>query len=330
MWARFFVGSFDKPPAAAPRTEVSCVVTALPAQITVFERGWLSSNNVLLTGSHEAVLVDSGYCTHGAQTVALVEDALQRRPLDRIVNTHLHSDHCGGNAQLKQRYPALSISVPYTQLADVQAWREDVLTYQATGQQCPPFQAHDGLRPGDMVEMGDLTWLVVGGAGHDPDEVLFFEKTNGILISADALWQHGYGVVFPELDGAGGFADVAATLDVIESLAPKIVIPGHGPVFVDVEEALARARRRLHQQRSDPQSHAWHALKVLLKFKLLEQGRMERSSLLKWALCMPHGRGLSQRYFASEPRTALVTRALESLIRSGAARRSGAWIEDVS
>ena len=41
----------------------------------VFERGWLSSNNVLFTGDAPA-LVDSGYVTHAPQTLALVRHAL--------------------------------------------------------------------------------------------------------------------------------------------------------------------------------------------------------------------------------------------------------------
>lgn len=44
------------------------------AGLTVIERDWLSSNNVLFhrDASEEAVLVDSGYQIHAAQTVALV------------------------------------------------------------------------------------------------------------------------------------------------------------------------------------------------------------------------------------------------------------------
>ncbi|WP_295530944.1 MBL fold metallo-hydrolase [uncultured Pseudacidovorax sp.] len=304
------------------------MAVALPAQVTVFERGWLSSNNVLLTSGRETVLVDTGYCTHAAQTEALVRDALAGRMLDRIINTHLHSDHCGGNAQLQTAYPEVRISIAQSQLDDVRAWNADALTFEATGQQCPRFVAHDAVRPGDVVEMGELAWSVVGGAGHDPHELLLFEPQHRILISADALWQHGYGVVFPELEGEPGFADVAATLDRIEGLAPRVVIPGHGAAFIDVEEALARARHRLVQQRDDPRSHAWHALKVLLKFKLLEQRRIERTSLLEWATAMPYARALGTRHFSQEPLKALMLRAVGSLLKSGAARQLDDWIED--
>jgi glyoxylase-like metal-dependent hydrolase (beta-lactamase superfamily II) len=69
------------------------------AGLQVFERGWLSSNNVLFNdrgSGGESVLIDSGYCTHAAQTVALVKAALAGRSLTRVVNTHLQSVHCGG------------------------------------------------------------------------------------------------------------------------------------------------------------------------------------------------------------------------------------------
>ena len=83
------------------------------AGLAVFERGWLSSNNVLFAADddHGSTLVDSGYCTHADQTVALVRQALGSKPLDRLVNTHLHSDHCGGNHALREAFNC-SIAVP--------------------------------------------------------------------------------------------------------------------------------------------------------------------------------------------------------------------------
>ena len=64
-----------------------------PPGLTVFERGWLSANNVLLRNPDEAWLVDTGYVTHAEQTVALVSQQLGDQPLSHVVNTHLHSDH---------------------------------------------------------------------------------------------------------------------------------------------------------------------------------------------------------------------------------------------
>jgi hypothetical protein len=51
----------------------------LPESMRVFERGWLSSNNVLLVDDACAALVDTGYASHAPQTVALVRQALGTR-----------------------------------------------------------------------------------------------------------------------------------------------------------------------------------------------------------------------------------------------------------
>jgi glyoxylase-like metal-dependent hydrolase (beta-lactamase superfamily II) len=254
----------------------------------VFERGWLSSNNVLFRAAGDNALIDSGYATHADQTLAWVERALDGAPLNRVLNTHLHSDHCGGNAALKARYPALQTLIPPGQAQAVSVWDEDCLTYRPTGQECPRFQ-HDGLlQPGHSVRLGPLTWEVHAAQGHDPHAIVLHQPAHRLLISADALWENGFGVVFPELEGDSAFDEVADTLDLIERLAPTTVIPGHGPVFQDLAKALGRARTRLEQFQSAPDKHRRYAMKVLIKFRLLAWQRMERSAMLQWAKATPY------------------------------------------
>lgn len=187
--------------------------SALPPEITVFERGWLSANNILFMGQHDTALVDTGYCLHAAQTVDLVRDALGGRPLDRVLNTHLHSDHCGGNAALQQAWPGVLTAIPPGQADHVRQWDAYALSYTPTGQECPPFRADTLLVPGSCVLLGDKPWQVHAAPGHDPHSVVLFEPQGRVLISADALWENGFGVVFPELEGDDAFAQVGATLD---------------------------------------------------------------------------------------------------------------------
>ena len=83
-----------------------------PSGFYFFERGWLSSNSVLLQDAEQTVLVDSGYHTHAPLLMDLVHQQLQGRQLDLLLNTHLHSDQCGGNSALQVRYPALQTHIP--------------------------------------------------------------------------------------------------------------------------------------------------------------------------------------------------------------------------
>jgi glyoxylase-like metal-dependent hydrolase (beta-lactamase superfamily II) len=298
----------------------------LPPGVTVFERGWLSANNILIQGAGRAALVDSGYATHANQTVALVRGALGGRPLDLLLNTHLHSDHCGGNAALQAEYPALQTLVPPGLAEHVRNWDPVALTYVPTGQHCPRFTMNGLLKPNSEIVLGDRSWQVHGAPGHDPHSVILLEPQSRVLISADALWANGFGIVFPELEGEEAFAEVGATLDLIDSLRPRIVIPGHGPVFHDVAAALAAARRRLDGFVLDPGRHAAHAAKVLLKFKLLELQRRRIADLQRWAAATPYVEMVHRLWFSEVSLAEWIERLADELVRAGAARREGDWL----
>ena len=256
--------------------------------LQVFERGWLSANNILFTDSESATLVDSGYVTHQAQTLSLVQNALNGRKLDRLVNTHLHSDHCGGNNQLQTHYTQLETLIPPGEAKAVAIWDAEALSYEATGQLCPRFKFEGVLQAGQTLRLASLDWEVHAAPGHDPHSVILFEPTHKILISADALWANGFGVVFPELEGVEAFHEVAQTLDLIESLKPLWVIPGHGAVFENIDAALEIARKKLDGFVQNPQKHARYGAKVLLKYKLLELTEVDQIAFTAWASAVPY------------------------------------------
>jgi glyoxylase-like metal-dependent hydrolase (beta-lactamase superfamily II) len=298
----------------------------LPDGMHVFERGWLSSNNILFEDGQHSLLVDSGYCTHALQTIGLVETSLGERPLDALVNTHLHSDHCGGNAALQSRYPELETFIPPGRASAVEDWDTVALTYLPTGQLCPRFSFTQILQTGTEMRFGSTVWEVHAAPGHDPHSLLFFQPTEGILISADALWENGFGVVFPELEGAEAFKEVGATLDLIERLAPNIVVPGHGRVFSYSSSHLALARQRLNAFINNPGRHAHHAAKVLLKFKLLELQSSRLDDFVKWALATGYLTDIRKKFFGDIRAGDWITGLCEELVKSGAAMRDGLHI----
>ncbi|SFQ28703.1 MBL fold metallo-hydrolase [Variovorax sp. 770b2] len=300
----------------------------LPANVVVFERGWLSSNNILFVGADETALVDTGYATHAEQTLALVESALGARPLDRVLNTHLHSDHCGGNAALQQRYPALRTDIPPGEAALVERWDEGGLSFLATGQICPRFRFDGLLQPGTECRLGGSAWEVHGAPGHDPHSIILFDPASRTLISADALWENGFGVAFPELAGEPSFGEIAATLDRIEELSPLQVVPGHGRVFSDVDGALITARRRLAGLQRDPVKHARHAIKVLMKFKLLEVQHIALEDWSAWLRGTPYLDAIRLRFFADEELNQLTGNILAELIAAGAAEMDSLGIRN--
>lgn len=294
--------------------------------ITVLERGWLSSNSTVIVDPHSAWVVDTGYCTHADQTVELVRHTIGHRKLVGILNTHLHSDHCGGNAALAAEHSAASTWIPPGQATAVAEWDAVALTYQPTGQQCPRFSHDQLLKPGEVIRLGVLDWEIHAAPGHDPHAVVLFQRDHGVLISGDALWENGFGVVFPELEGESAFDLVSETLDLIQELQPEIVIPGHGRPFHEIPAALQRARDRLEQFQSSPRKHAEYAGKVLIKFRLLEQQRTRLSELQHWYRTTPYFELVSRH----QPGLDLsLPRLLEKLAHSNAARIDGEWVINV-
>lgn len=298
----------------------------LPAGVSVVERGWLSANCIFFRGLTSTAVVDTGYCTHSAQTVALLKDQLGERALDFILNTHLHSDHCGGNAALQLAFPDVQTFIPPGLAIHVQNWDPAALTYLPTGQECPRFHVEGLLHQGSEIQLGDQMWEVHAAPGHDQHSVILFQRATGVLISADALWENGFGVVFQELEGHKAFDEVSMTLDLIESLRPRVIVPGHGSVFFELTTSLETARRRLDGFVQNPTKHASHAIKVLLKFKLLDVQRIHLAALCKWASETPYFALVLRRWFPGRSLIELVTEKLEELTRSGAARREGDWI----
>jgi len=301
---------------------------SLPAGVTVLERGWLSANNILLCDEDNATLVDSGYVTHQAQTLALVEQALQGRSLDQLANTHLHSDHCGGNQALQARYPALKTWIPPGLAPAIHSWREDELSYKPTGQNCPPFTFTGLLQPGTRHRWANMDWEVHAAPGHDPHSVILFAPEHRLLMSADTLWQNGFGVVFPELVGEAAFDEVAHSLDLIERLNPALVIPGHGAPFTGVAQALTWARQKLDAFAQTPEKHARYGAKVLLKFKLLEFGSVTKTDFKAWALALPYMAELHTRFGQGVDRATWLDMLLAELQRSGALHDDGAVLHD--
>ncbi|HRH17517.1 MAG TPA: MBL fold metallo-hydrolase [Aquabacterium sp.] len=298
-------------------------MVSLPAGMAVLERGWLSSNNVVFTQGDAHAVVDTGYRNHVPQTLALIDQALGGDPLHHIVNTHLHSDHAGGNAALQARYPQVRTTIPPGLSEAVKAWDDVALSYRPTGQLCDRFVHDDTLVVDGSVRLGPYDWTVLPADGHDADMVMLWCETQGVLISADALWQNGFGVLFPALNGdLGAFAAQDQTLELIEQLAPRLVIPGHGAPFTEVDAALQTARSRLNWLAQDPRRHAQAALKGLLAFTLLDRQHMPQQDVID---LIDHGL-MSQPGFKAafdEAPPQLAQWAVDQLTRVGVARWDG-------
>jgi glyoxylase-like metal-dependent hydrolase (beta-lactamase superfamily II) len=291
----------------------------LPSNIRFIERDWLSANHIIFFDGDDASIIDTGYSKHQELTASLVAATIGKRKLRRIINTHLHSDHCGANALLQTRHQC-EILVASASFQDVNDWDQSALSFRGTGQHCDRFTANGVITPGDTFIAGGTSWQAFAAPGHDTKSLVFFAAQERILISADALWANGFGILFPEISNESGVDEQHAILKVIEALQPAIIIPGHGPMFTDLDGALVRSRSRLNGLGRDRRKHAKSALKALMKFLLLDKEVIELAALpelLKDAQIMQQAASI-----LGMPAMQAVEQAFQDLVLAGHLRMS--------
>lgn len=297
----------------------------LPDSLLVLERGWLSSNNIVFLEGENAALVDSGYVSQAAQTLALLERALDGRRLTHLINTHSHSDHIGGNAAIQAAHQC-RVTVPIGIAATIAEWDEAALLLSPLGQRAARFMHDATYSAGDEFVLGALHWQALAVPGHDMDALALYNPEKRLLISGDALWQDGFGVIFAELLGnPDGLKSTRETLEMLARLPVDTVIPGHGAPFADVPEAFERAFRRLAAFEQNIERLARHALKVMLAFFMLEKRRLPRVELPIFLGELAFVQSVNARYIGSDAE-ALADWLVTDLVRAGAVREEAGFL----
>ena len=157
-----------------------------------------TGNNTWLLQGREPALVDAG--TGEPSHLEALERALGGAALIRVLITHWHPDHVKGLPALKDRWPRLIVVE----------------------------------RAGEAVQAGDGMLEIIPTPGHSPDHLCFFDRESGDLYCGD-LARTGGTIVIPARKG-GDLREYLASLQRVRDLAPRRLLPGHGPI---VEDPLA-------------------------------------------------------------------------------------------
>lgn len=179
-----------------------------------------------------ARLPDSDACfivDPGLEPGKIVEHLLNEslRPT-HILNTHGHSDHIGGNAAIKDKWPDSPLIIGH---GDAPKLTDAVLNLSAgfgVAVISPP--ADRLVAEGETIDAAGVQLEVLETPGHCCGHVVFVYKggTPWIVFGGDVLFQGGIGRTdFPD----GSFEELVDSIHKKLFTLPDdtVVLPGHGP-----------------------------------------------------------------------------------------------------
>jgi glyoxylase-like metal-dependent hydrolase (beta-lactamase superfamily II) len=159
-------------------------------------------------------------------------------PLRYVVNTHMHADHTGGNARLRQRAPGTNLE-PFSIIAHLNALTRMVALEREDPDAVPegglPLASYDvGSR--DLHFNGEPIFIYHEPNAHtDGDSIVLFRGSN-VVSTGDVFVPGSY--PFIDLEGGGSVRGLVDALNHILELAVPAktqeggtyVVPGHGRI----------------------------------------------------------------------------------------------------
>ena len=189
----------------------------------------LQGTNQYVVGRENVVVIDVALSAD-SNLDGIIEqvEAMGAKKIDKILLTHIHSDHCGGALALRKRCGAR---------LGIHRSRKGYLGGE-------DFQYDDN----DRISFGDGELNVLHTPGHESGHCCFYESDEKILFSGDNILGYGTAVIHPP---DGNMTDYLGSLERLLGFDISLILPGHGPLIGKPEAKIReyiKHRREREQQ----------------------------------------------------------------------------------
>ncbi len=188
-----------------------------------------SCNSYLVLGAWNRIgdintLIDSGVDGYVVNAIDKMHTGLGKNPVDQVILTHTHFDHCGGLDLIDERYSAA------------------VYAYNRLNEDIRP------LADGDILPVADTSFEVIHTPGHSNDSICLYCEEERVLFSGDT----------PIKIRTSGGSYTEAYVKSLENLVRRkidIVYPGHDvPLIGNVREILMNTLRNVRHSHVAPEN----------------------------------------------------------------------------
>lgn len=203
---------------------------ATPLELTVYNPGteaMFPVSSVLVSGEKEAILVDAQFGTSQADKVV---ETIRRsgRKLTTVYISHGDPDYYFGLEKIKAAYPdARIVATPQT-VAHIKETMAGKLAFWGPklAADAPKTLVVPDVLEGDTLELEGKALKIVGLTGPQPERSFVWIPSIRAVVGGVVLANNLH-VWMADTQSAKSHADWLATLKTIDSLKPKVVVPGH-------------------------------------------------------------------------------------------------------
>jgi len=212
---------------------------------------WQEVISYLIVGNEYSLLFDSG---NGLGNIKAIVDQLTDKPV-KVLNSHSHFDHIGGNHQFKQ---ILSVSTEFS-IKNSHGVSHEVVKLEVSPEalchglpekvnpkehKIHPYQITQKVTPGEIIDLGARQLEILLIPGHTDDSIALLDRKSGFLWTGDSFYEGPIWLYFPETDLANYKKSLARLVD----LSPKLtaLFPAHNTTRVD-PKVLAKVQQAFEQ-----------------------------------------------------------------------------------
>jgi len=187
----------------------------------------LQGTNQYIVGKESGLVIDVALSADSNMDGILEQaEAMGVKKIDKILLTHIHSDHTGGALALRKRCGAK---------LGIHRSRKGYLGGE-------DFQYDDN----DRIDFGSGELHVLHTPGHESGHCCFYEGGDKILFSGDNILGYGTAVIHPP---DGNMTDYLQTLERLLGFEMSLILPGHGPLIGKAEAKIREyIRHRLERE----------------------------------------------------------------------------------